>query len=238
MRKVYARQIRPEYQESPLEWEGYPTDLIMPGNRDYRSHNTDHTAYRQIMFYFDDMAESWKDDTLYDFDGLEKRTKPHSLTIAKILHYYGFEREDGKPWTNQQKHEWRMLMESNYSAEDEQVFLMALQLITGMEWETRYISGCCQGERAEIIYPVQAYSREDIDRFETAYFNLGTEWVIHDGNDAPESANDVSGACTYCYASDEDGIKKEIASLEGVQPEDVVLYYWTGEAISYKYRMA
>ena len=40
--KIYARQISPEYQESPLYLgeEFWPDDIILTGNRDYREHTT------------------------------------------------------------------------------------------------------------------------------------------------------------------------------------------------------
>ena len=237
MRKVYARQIRPEYQESPLEWEGYPEDLIIPADRHTKGHNVDHPAYRHIMDYLEEMAGAWEDDTVY-YVGRMRHVKPHSLTLAEILHDYHFEREDGKPWTNQQKHIWRKLMEADdYNTEDG-AMLEAMRLITGKEWDIRSIHGCCQGDYAEVIYPVDMYSKEDIDRFEAQYFNLGTEWIIHDEREAPETPADVSGYSVYCYEYSDDGIKKEIADVEGVQPEDVELYFWTGDVKEYKYRVA
>lgn len=244
MSKVYARQIRPEYQESPFELWGCPDNIIMPGNRTYRSHNVDHPAYRHIMDYLEEMIGAWEEDSTAYYTPVDgsstrfvKTTKPHSLTIAEILRDYHFEREDGKPWTNQQKHTWRMLMESDDYTEDG-AMLEAMRLITGKEWDICSINGCCQGDWAEVIFPVDEYSREDLDRLEADYFNLGTEWIIHDEREAPETPADVSGYSVYCYACSDDGIKKEIAAVEGVQPEDVELYFWTGDVVEYKYRIA
>ena len=37
-------------------------------------------------------------------------------------------------------------MESGQEADDEKLILAALRLITGKEWNTKTINGCCQGD--------------------------------------------------------------------------------------------
>lgn len=54
--KIYAKQISPEYQESPLFLceEFWPEGIILDGNRDYTSRTI--SAYDDIKRYFDDMT--------------------------------------------------------------------------------------------------------------------------------------------------------------------------------------
>ena len=63
--KIYAKQISPEYQESPLFLgdEFWPEGIILDGNRDYQSRTI--PAYDDIKRYFDEMAEEWENDGCY-----------------------------------------------------------------------------------------------------------------------------------------------------------------------------
>ena len=234
--KTYAKQIPPEYQESPLDWFGIDTEnegIILDGNRDYKSHTT--AVYDDIMQYFDEMSNEWEDANFwYSYEaGTEhyktvrhKKSKP-DCSIAELLSDYGFEREDGKAWSNQQKHTWRLIMENGNDFDDDNI-CTALELITGHKWETGTIRGCCQGDWQDVIYRTDMWSRESLNSFEMEYFNLGTEWMIHDEQEEPEGPEDVTGYSVYCYSYDIDGIREEIAEQEGCKPEDVILYSYTG----------
>lgn len=39
--KIYAKQVPPEYQESPLEWNDWPENVAVFGNRHYNAHTFD-----------------------------------------------------------------------------------------------------------------------------------------------------------------------------------------------------
>lgn len=111
--KIYAKQVSPEYQESPLFIEGcFPDNIILTGNRDYDSHTT--PEFDQISNYFEDMAGTWENDRFFfqwNGAGYDKITKKPEYTLQELLTEYGFTRPDGKPWTTKQRHEWRLLME-------------------------------------------------------------------------------------------------------------------------------
>ena len=151
--KIYAKQISPENQESPLFLgeDFWPEGIILDGNRDYTSRTI--SAYDDIKRYFDDMAAAWENDGCYysyeeTAEGYRsvRHTCKREYNIAETLREYGFQREDGKAWTTKQRHEWRLLMESGQEADDEKLILAALRLITGKEWNTKTINGCCQGD--------------------------------------------------------------------------------------------
>lgn len=118
--KIYAKQISPEYQESPLFLgdEFWPEGIILDGNRDYQSRTI--PAYDDIKRYFDEMAEEWENDGCYytyeDGKHILHKCK-REYTIAEHLRGYGFQREDGKAWTTKQRHEWRLLMEGEQAAD-------------------------------------------------------------------------------------------------------------------------
>ena len=205
---IYARQINPENQTSPLYDDIFPDDIIVDGNRDYYSHTI--PAYDHAKNYFDEMANDYEDN---------------KCSIGEILHDYGFTRDDGKPWTNQQKHKWKILMMDDDGIENEAILLSVLELMTGYEWDSRQIHGCCQGEWNNVIYRKDVYDRERLNRFETAYFNTGTEWEVDFESDDPENMN---GEYMYCYGMSIDDIRTEIANEANEKPENVVLYTFAG----------
>lgn len=232
--KVYARQINPSYQESPLMiFDEWPEDLIVTGNRDYRTHTN--WEWKKIMDDFDDMASEWSMNGMY---GSEK------YSLKEILEMYGFERNDGKPWTTNQRHEWKLMMEDKYNdSRDDEIILKALKLMTGFEWKFTTIRGCCQGDWQNVYYRVDRWNKKSLEAFEAEYFNTGSEWMIHDPTiadgieEVPENPEDVNGFCGYCYSWNEDGIREEIANMAGCKPEDVVMWAWDGTNYNDRYRM-
>lgn len=103
----------------------------------------------------------------------------------------------------------------------EKHILRALYFMTGKKYERHTIRGCCQRDWQDIYYPAADYSRDSLEYLEIEYFNLGTEWVI-------TSAEDPDGYGLYCYATDTDAIRAEIADATGENPENVILQTFTG----------
>lgn len=236
--KIYARQISPEYQESPLFFdECFPDDIILTGNRDYNSHTT--PEFDKIISDFDSMAGTWENDRFFfrwNGAGYDKIPQKPEYTLQELLTEYGFTRPDGKPWTTQQRHKWRLLMEGEDGAEDENTILTALELLTGHEWESGTIRGSCQSDWQGIYYRADTWSRDRLTAFETEYFNEGSEWIVHDENTEPENPEEISGFSMYCTEWREEDIAAAIAEAVGGKPEDVILYAYDGETRTAKYR--
>lgn len=235
---IYARQVSPEYQESPLFLDGcFPDDIILTGNRDYNSHTI--PAYDDIKAHFDDMAGEWENSRFYftyENGKYIRHTQKPEYTLQELLTGWGFTRPDGKPWTTRQRHAWRELMESEHGAEDEEIILPALELLTGHAWKTGIIRGSCQGDWQNVIYNADTWDRERLEAFETEYFNTGSEWIIHDEDGEPESPEDISGFSVYCVKWRDEDIAAEIAEAAGGSPEDVILYAYDGETRQPKYK--
>lgn len=79
-----------------------------------------------------------------------------------------------------------------------------------------------------VFYPVDEWSKEALQEFETQYFNEGTEWIIHDEQEAPEAPEDISGYSVYCIGWNTEQIKKEIAEITGASPEEITLFEFGG----------
>ena len=64
--------------------------------------------------------------------------------------------------------------------------------------------------------------------FEIMYFNTGTEWIIHEEENEPESPEEISGCSVYCTSWDMEGIKKELTDAACYDPEEIILYEFSG----------
>ena len=132
---------------------------------------------------------------------------------------------------------WRILATEWYNTNDQNALLCrALQLVTGKDHDTITIRGCVQGDWQEIIFPVEEYDRAALDILEVDYFNTGTEWIVHDESNDPETPEDISGYNVYCYGWNADQIREEIASAAGCDPEAVILYEYAGSISIPKYK--
>lgn len=215
MKKIYARQISPEWQESPLFYdEFFPDNIILDGNHDFKSYTT--PEYDQIINYFEDMADDWKNE--------------YYTTVSDCLDNYNFQRNDRKPWNNQQKHDWKELMEgySSYNIDIDSVIIKALDLITGGDWRERYSRGCCQSDWQKCYFDATKWTHDSLYEFDVELWNTGTEWIIHDENNDPENPEDINGFSVYCTAWNKDGVKEQIADAAGGNAADVILYAFDG----------
>lgn len=237
---LYAKQIAPEYQESPLFLcdDLFPDNIILTGNRNYNSHTT--PEFEQISAYFEEMAGAYENDRFFfqwNGKGYDKIAKRPEYTLQELLRDYGFTRPDGKAWTTKQRHEWRQLLEAD-TLEDDGI-IKALQLLTGKSWKAFTIRGCCQGDWQEGFCTVDDWSREALQDFETEYFNTGSEWIVHDEETEPESPDEITGYSVYCHGWNSEQIRQEIAETAGESdPAAVVLYEFDGYTKSPKYRKA
>ena len=68
---------------------------------------------------------------------------------------------------------------------------------------------------------------EALAAFEVEYFNTGSEWIVNEGEFNPEQdgPEDIEGYSIYCTSYK---VQEEIAAYEGVKPEEVKLYEFSG----------
>lgn len=185
---IYARQIAPEWQESPIFLDSmFPENIVVTGNRDYISRTT--AEYDRVL----DTLESYAE-------------------VLESPREYGYFSRYG----------------TGSSMDDKEIIARVLSLVTGQPWQWSIIRGCCQGDWQEVFYPVNEWSREALAAFEVEYFNTGSEWIIHDEENAPEGPEDISGYSCYIVASTEEGIRKELAEMAGCVPSDLVMWAFEG----------
>ena len=212
--KIYAKQVPPEYQESPLSFGEWPENVFVYGNRYYNDHAKKLEEIKNRL-----------EDALYEFERLQNGEFSGSYSFKEILNDFLPPEGRSKYTREERKHTWPALFEEwaeTGTRDEREVYCDILALITGQEWEAGTIRGCVQGDWQNIIYPAK-YGQEWLDAFETEYFNTGAEWRINEG-----SPDDDDNYYFYSHAWDSDGIRAEIAEATGVKPEDVILYEFTG----------
>lgn len=230
--KIYARQISPEYQESPFFMVG-PEDMypgvIFKGNRYFNSHTT--PEYDAIRNGLDDLTNTIDTDGKFIpgvwYDNL---TEAVNDLMPAPLHKARYSTRDIKAW-REIASEWYITTHENA------LVCRAMQLVTGKAYDYTTIRGCVQGDWQEILYPADEYDRDALKMLEADYFNLGTEWIIHDESSDPETPDEISGYSVYCYGWNADQIRAELADAAGADPEDVIMYEYAGSYTIPKYEL-
>lgn len=224
--KIYAKQVPPEYQESPLFHDDWPENVHVFGNRDYNEHGN----YYKTVEYINNLSQ--------DIDELRSGCGWYTgENLESLLQDY-FPRE--KPYTRAERlRVLDLVMEffnaREYSAEERAAVLAFMELRDGIKYASAEIRGCCQGDWQNIVYPAE-YGRAWLECFESEYFNTGSEWIIDDTGDAMTDPADIVGWSLYAHAWGADAIRAEIAAAVGVNTDDVILYQFNGWTKTAKYQ--
>lgn len=223
--KIYARQVDPTYQESYLfDDDGNGVEYInVWGNGDYQSRTSG---------LFDRVKECLDAGELAEDIEAVMGKSPSAIygSITEAINNQLW-RDDGKPYSTQQIGKLKQLVlrySDCKSSEEDDILVDVLSIVTGEKWDYKQICGSCQGEWNNVYYPVEKWTKEQLDIFETMYFNTGSEWIIHEGDTEPTIPEEIDGCACYCVSWNDEGIKKEIADIAGGNVEDVVLYKYAG----------
>ena len=217
--KIYAKQINPAYQESPLFYDDmFPNDIAVCGNREYIEH-----CPEVFNLVYSVLSEGELAELLENKNGWKNWYK--NITEA-ITDYLPPEKE--KYSTKDIGALKRLVLQYAQcsSREEDSILCSVLSIVTGHKWDCRKICGCTQSEWNYIYYPVDEWSKAALEAFEAVYFNTGSEWIIDEGDFNPDKDNpeEISGYSVYCVSWNDDGIKQEIANSAGVNIDDVILF--------------
>ena len=225
--KIYAKQVPPKYQESPLFYNNvFPDNIAVCGNKDYKEHLPDTFERVREALENGELAEALEDIGTEGYYS-EWYESPEQA-IKELLP------AENREYSTEDILSLEKLVPeySNASRRNDEYSILCkvLSIVTGKEWEYQQINGYCQSDWNYIFYPVEQWDKESLAAFESEYFNTGTEWIVNDGNFDPEndSPENINGCSVYCTTWSEDGIKEEIADGEGVDPADIVLYAFEG----------
>lgn len=237
--KVYARQVPPEHQESFLfnivdrevqfNIDPYNEYVTLAGNTHYCDHMTD--VFKRVWRVLEkgDLASVLEDlrSSVYD-------------TATEAIYDYLWPEGDRK-YSTRAIHAIRQLVQDYPTCkrtEEDNILCKVLSIVTGEHYECQCIRGSSQGDWQYIYYSTEHISQWDIKYIEACYFNEGSEWIIHDEEDEPETPEDISGYSTYCIGFGEDAIRIELAETAGCKPEDVVMFAYSHSISVPVYRVA
>lgn len=224
--KIYARQVNPEFQYSPvldcLPFE----DMALCGNRDYKEHLPEIFSHVRNVLDAGELAEILVDIAAGDVDPDFQYTDAADA-VDEYLH------PDGRgPYTPDEIETLSAAVVAygctNYGPAEEIHLCTALSVVTGHKWDYRTIRGSSQGEWQNVFFRADVWTGEALAAFEVEYFNTGSEWIVQDDGETPATPDDVEGFSLYCIAWDVDGIRAEIANAAGCKPEEVTMYKWAG----------
>lgn len=230
--KIYAKQVAPEYQESPLflDDDFFPDNIAVCGNRQYKERCPDIFTKINAVLENGECAEI--------LESKSEWARWYKNITAVIMDYLPPEHKS--KYATKEIHELKRLVLSYpycKRIEEDTILCEVLSIVTGKKWSYKQICGCCQSEWNYIYYPAEEWSREALEAFEAEYFNTGSEWIIDDGDFDPENDSplNINGYSVYCVSWRNEDIRKEIADASGESPEDVILYAFTGYSKTAQY---
>lgn len=228
--KIFARQVNPEYQDSMFfEGDGLLETVCFYGNKSYHARMND--DFERVLKVLDSA------DLEYELDKVGSETSWYSNATEAINDL--LPKKEGK-YSTHAIHDLKELVSNydRYSSNWEDILCNVLSIVTGKEWDYGTIHGSYQGDWNYAFYLKEAWTDEELRNLETMYFNTGSEWIIHDEETEPETAEDISGFSVYCCGWNDDQIKQEIANAAGGSVDDVILYKYAGSRSIPVYEMA
>lgn len=217
--KIYCKQVRPDWQESPLFRDEFPDNIAVFGNNRYKSHIPDDVARVRAVLHNGELA-----------DRLETHGGEWYKNCTDAINDY-LPPVTGRKYSTRAIHALRYLVADYASApasDELGIMCRVLSIVTGKAWEYSIIRGSCQGDWQNIVYPVDDWTPDALAGFECMYFNTGTEWIVHDETEPPAGPDDIAGYSVYCVGWSIDQIRAELADCTGAAPDDLVLYEFTG----------
>ncbi len=233
---IYARQCDPRYQESPIFSPNcFPDNIAVFGNRDYWEHIPEVVKRVYEVLEEEDLDDAICDITKHRGGYWCDYYKNVTEVINDLL-----PSENGK-YSNRDIHAIKMYVNrypESRGFEKENILCSVLGIVTKKVWKHKTISGTMQCEWNEVYYPADEWSDKDLRDFEVMYFDYGSEWCIYNGDDEPETPEDIDGSWLYCCSLTEDGIRREIAEFCEAPESEVVMYRYAGERRQDVYELA
>lgn len=224
MKRVFAVQVPPEEQESPLfltEWDEVTRPgLVVVGNRYYNDHTV--PVWDKWQAAYEDAIQHVTRVTLAP----ERASYDSVAALVNEL----LTPQHKEAYTEDEVSKWIEILSGvvTNGAPTPQHNLEALGLMTGATWKHRTIRGNSQSEWRWVYYNTDDWTDEAIRNFEIEYFNLGTEWQVQEGGNLTDPNDMDATAFMYCHATEQDEVTQEIAHAMGVAPSEVQLYTFKG----------
>ena len=213
--KIYATTLNPEsfdYRTYDIR-EDDGNEVIIDGGRDFQ--NIDNKGYLDSI---KKLIEEY--DSSYLFDVY------YHGSIKALLQEMLPKKENGKRLSPSEISFLKKGLEyKEYS--NEEIICDCLFVITGKMYRHKGLRGCCQGDYVDAYYPVEDGITQYLDYVEAWYFGTGTEVMVHEEENEPKTAEDVSGWTFYTAAWNSKQLKEEIKLQCGYKAnDDVEVILW------------
>ena len=195
---IYVRVERTDFADIGRDFLDYEMcdcypDVIITGNRDYISYNTDNSLYSNVYdainyygFYDQLDAISLYDNDIYhtykecveDYLNIKVSATQARLIKNRLL--------DNRSYR------------TRFYSDDDILIADIMSIISGHEYEWSMIRGYCQREWQEVLYPADKYSHDLIDELEGYYFT-GSDYRITIYEDDEET----DCACAFYWQDDD-----------------------------------
>ena len=113
------------------------------------------------------------------------------------------------------------------STDMRKIVCLLMEALSGRKWDNREIHGSVQGEWQVVYYPIDSWGKKNIEWFEAAYWNTGSEWIVNEDDDM---------ISLYSCELDEEKIKRYLADHYGVSVGDCEFYKFDGWKREPKYK--
>lgn len=213
MKTIYAKTLNPEaydYRVYDIREDDY-NEVIIDGGREFS--DIDQNGYLKAIKKTISGYNSWDFEYYY-----------HN-SIMDYLKDYLPKKENGKRLSPKEAHDIKMSIEcwNNDKLSYEDVICDLLWLVTGNLWKSKKLHGCCQGEVVTAYYPADIGMTSYLEWVEAWFFGTGTEVEIHDEDNEPTCAEDVTGYTFYTASWKTEDI---IAEIKTYFNEDVEVKLW------------
>ena len=213
---IIAKQVPPEYQESPLSnGEDFPEDIAVIGNPNFKEHIPPLFARVRRALRCDELPSA-----IYSYGATSDHRSP-----KEIVNEY-LPCEKGEYSDHDIDSLWELVQDYDYCLNKDQRAILCeiLSIVAKEPWKFTTIQGSSQSDWQEVYYPSNAWDNDDrLWEFEAQYFNEGSEWKV--GN-----------LYVYVTATDPDDIKAQIAAAVGCEPDEVKLLAFNGWKKTAKYK--
>lgn len=144
---VYAKQIAPEYQESPLfiSPEFFPDNITVCGNRDFNEHKTELFERVYDGIKDGDLLRLIEEAEISKELGEDLEYEPYYNSAAEAINME-LPKENGE-YSEQEIEDLYHWMQEYSDGRNEQTALCnILSIVSGEEYDYKTIRGCCQGD--------------------------------------------------------------------------------------------
>ena len=205
--KLFAVTLNPEYFDyQPYDIsEDDGNEVIIDGGRQFC--NIDNKGYLKAIKQLVDEYDTYLYDSYY------------KGSIKAFLSDMLPKKENGKHLSPKEIAFLKKGLDAVTYA-NEEIICDCLFIITGKLYRHKGLRGYCQGDYVDAYYPVEDGITQYLDYVEAVYFGTGTEIMVHEEEDEPKTAEEVSGWTFYTANWKTEDIKAEVKEQCGYRRDD------------------